>query len=116
MMRVALFSSWWEWHCPAHGGNVRTVNRKLLLLDPRQHDPVPDLYDFAPGPEIKTKDNNVQSNDRDFDETSYRLVCGLEKPVASAQPGVSMDSRWSTRVNKGTHPNIHHLPKSVSSL
>ena len=101
---------------PAHGGNVRTVNRKLLLLDPRQHDPLPDLYDFAPGPEIKTKDNNVQSNDRDFDETSYRLVCGLEKPVASAQPGVSMDSRRSTRVNKGTHPNIHHLPKSVSSL
>ena len=110
---------------PAMGGPVRTVNRKLLILDPRQVEAeLPDFY--MEDDNSDTELGKVASSDESDIELEqgpyYVRVLPLPAPPRfEEEPGnveqdrvvVLVGPRRSTRQNKGVHTNPQHLPRSV---
>jgi hypothetical protein len=127
---------------PLLGGRLRQVNRGMIILDPREEAPnqIPDI-DIHFGFEIEdiTSDNDRDSsnsdseNDSDSDivwifEQNPQQIPGEQVPLEqqplggpsgpSSATGRSSDIeqspplRRSSRLSRGQHSNIHHLPRS----
>jgi transposase InsO family protein len=111
---------------PVSGGPVRTINRKLLILDPRQSEPNLKLPDFGQEMDETSSDsddqvslcsnesiNNVKS-DSEPEEITYRFAFRHEAIDEPEEPVSDVPLvRRSNRANRGIHRNINHLPKSA---
>jgi transposase InsO family protein len=114
---------------PAHGGEKLRVNRKLLILDPRDSgETLVDISDILP----EFKEPNPSDSDDSYSsdpegDVLFRLVPVMDRDVSPGrgddeivptanddEPNIGLTPRRSKRTNKGQHSNPDRLPKPTA--
>ncbi|XP_071955782.1 uncharacterized protein [Antedon mediterranea] len=105
---------------PALGGKVKTVNRKLIIQDPR--DEILEEWPMPLRPEVDEEnkmplrpevDEENDCNDSSDEEEDFLLQIEIpEMPDRVVEQEID-PVRRSVRVNKGTHSNPGQWPRSV---
>nr|XP_054752577.1 uncharacterized protein LOC129258313 [Lytechinus pictus] len=108
---------------PLHGGTLKTVNRKLLIADPRTQE-LCDLADSHPNHIRQSSDEtgslSSESETGEFNSDDDRDDWFQYHPPSfnteeNARPENYQNLRRSSRVTKGVHRNPYHLPRSTLS-
>ena len=99
---------------PLHGGEVRSVNRKLLLADPRQEEVMSDPPEFWPKPSDSDNLNELDDDIGGDEGEDPFIIFPLPEEVQVTRPlPGGIQPRRSSRSTKGTHSNPNRLPQSA---
>ena len=104
---------------PLLGGPSRTVNRRLLVEDPREASSHPDrdfdIIASAAGnhPEQDPESDEEESDEEESDDPENIPLFPWWLFKEAGEPPTPPELRRSTRQNRGVHRNHTHLPRSV---
>eukprot|EP00057_Strongylocentrotus_purpuratus_P010055 XP_011664529.1 PREDICTED: transposon Ty3-I Gag-Pol polyprotein [Strongylocentrotus purpuratus] len=103
---------------PIHGGKVKTVNRKLLIPDPRSSNAVvePPIQIWQSNDEDRSQSSDSGTDESSSEEEGHDIFqfypLSLNEQEAACQVQ-TQNTRRSNRLTKGVHGNPYHLPRST---